>query len=168
MGLESEDRTLGRFPLAGKGKWNERLMIPSILVFVPWILVGVISWLFLLPGFVLLAVLLLGELYAVVRRRGDYIELLPDGVVLAFAVPLWNLRIPYETIASAELKDRQSDRVARALLRIVGRSNPFGVELRFRRRVFFWWAVWPRKSMFIRLADPEAVVAALSARLGAR
>ncbi len=165
--MQLEDHKLKRFPLAGKGKWNERLMIPFIFLFVTGFLFGGISWIFLLPGFVLLAVLVLGELYAVVRRSDDYIELLPDGIVLAFAVALWNLRIPYETIASAELKDRRFDRTARALLRIVGRSKPPGVELRFRRRVFFWWAVWPRRRMYLRPADPETFVAALSARLGA-
>ncbi len=111
----------------------------------------------------------MGELHAVVRRCGDFIELLPDGILLAVlgGVPLWSLRIPYETIASAELKDSWSDRTARALLRIVGRSNPPRVELRFRRRVFVLWAIWPRKGMYMRLADPEGLVSALSARLGA-
>ena len=167
LGMQLEDHTLKRFPLAGRGKWNERLMIPFIFLFVTGFLFGGISWLFLLPGFVLVAVLVLGKLYAIVRRSGDYIELLPDGIVLAFAVPLWNFRIPYETIVSVELKDRRSDRTARALLSIVGRSVPPGVELRFRRRVNFWWAVWPRKRMYLRPADPETFVAALLARLGA-
>ena len=136
-----------------------RLMIVWFFLFAAWIsLTG--GWFFLFPA-VMGVVWLLGELNAVVRRRGDYIELLSDGIVLAFAVPLWNLRIPYETIASAELKDRWSDRAARALLKIVGRSNPPRVELRLRRRVFLW-----AKRVYIRPSDPETVVAALSARLG--
>ncbi len=125
------------------------------------------GWFFLIPA-VMGVVWLLGELNAVVRRRGDFIELLPDGILLvAFGgLPLCSLRIRYETIASAELKDWWSDRMARTLLRIVGRSNPPRVELRFRHRVFLWWAIWPRKSMSMRLADPQGLVSALSARLG--
>ena len=138
------------------------LCIPLLYV---WASLAGTSWYFVLPGAVLWALLALAELYSVARKSGDYIELLPDGIVLDFAL-LKNLRIPYEAIASAELNDQPFDRTARALLGIVGRSRPPRVKLRFRRRVFSWWTIWPRKNMYIRPADPETVVAALSARLG--
>ncbi len=138
-----------------------------ILLLIAWLSLVGTFWYSLLPAIVVSAVLVSAEVYAVARRKGDYIELLPDGILLTFGPPLWSLRIRYETIASAELKDWWTDRTARALLKIVGRSNPPRVKLRFRQRVFFWWAIWPRKGMYIRPPDPQAVVAALSARLGA-
>ena len=137
------------------------LCIPLLYV---WASLAGTSWYFVLPGAVLWALLALAELYSVARKSGDYIELLPDGIVLDFAL-LKNLRIPYEAIASAELNDQPFDRTARALLGIVGRSRPPRVKLRFRRRVRLWW-IFPVKRLYIRPSDPETVVAALSARLG--
>ena len=157
-----------RFPLAGK--WYRRFMIMFIFLLAAWSGLGSLSvwqFVFAIAAAVLGAVWALADLYSIVRGHGDYIELLPDGVLLTFGLPLWSLRMGYETVSSAEVTDRWSDRAARSLLRMIGRSNPPRVELRFRRRVFAWWAIWPRRGIYIRPTDPQAVVAALSARLGA-
>jgi hypothetical protein len=161
-----EESALQRFPLAGK--WYRRLMILFIFLLAAWVGVGSVStWQFVaaIAAAVVGARWALGELYGVIRRRGDYIELVADGILLAGGTLLGKVRIAYESIASAELKDRWSDRTARALLGIIGRSNPPTVELRFRRRVWLWW-LWPLRRLYVRPLNPQAVVAALSARLG--
>lgn len=130
------------------------------------------AWLWVLgPWFLALPILVLGpvqalaEAYAFVRRKEEYIELLPEGILIvpAGGFPLWITRIGYEAIASAELKDWWSDKVARALLRIFGRPNPPRVQLRFQQRR---WS-WPLKRLYVRPADPQGLISALSARLGA-
>jgi hypothetical protein len=168
MDVQQANRASERFPLAGK--WQRRLMILFILLVAAWFGVGSVStWQLVaaIAGAVVGGTWALGELYGVIRRRGDYVELLADGMLLVGGTLLSNVRIAYETIASVQVKDRWSDRMARGLLKIVGRANPPRVEVRFRRRVFFWWAIWPRKGMDIRLSDPQALVAALSPRVGA-
>jgi len=141
-----------------------------MLLLAAWFGVGSLTagqFVFAIAVAVLGAAWALAELYSIARGRGDYIELLPDAILLAFALQPWSIRIWYGTIASAELRDRWSDRAARCLLRMIGRSNPPRVELRFRERLRFGWWPWRLKRIYVRPMDPEVVVGALSARLGA-
>jgi hypothetical protein len=164
MGMEGTEAGAQRYPLAGK--WNRRLVILAIFLFLAYTSLGGRPWYLTLIVAVLPTSLALAELRGLVLRRGDYIEFLADGILLVGGIFLWNVRIAYESVASAELKDVWSDRAARRMLRIIGRTNPPRVELRLRRRVFSWLAIWPLKKLHVRPEYPEAFVAALSARLG--
>ena len=140
-------------------------MILFFFLFAAWMwLLG--PWFVALPLLVFGPVYTLAEVYGVVMRRGDYVQLLPDGILLVgVGFPLLSNHIPYEAIAMAELKDRWSDRIARSLLKVVGRQNAPTLEIRFRWRVRLWW-ILPVKRLYFRPTDPDTVVTALSARLG--
>lgn len=167
MDVQQANRASERFPLAGK--WQRRLMIVWFFLFAAWVGLGsvtVAQFVLAIAVAVLGAAWALAELGRVVARRGEYIELLPNEIVLTGGFLWWNVRAAYESIASADLRDRWLDRIARSVLKMIGKPNPPGVELRFRRRVFCWSTIWPLKRLYFRPGDPETVVTALSARLG--
>jgi hypothetical protein len=163
MDVQQANRISERFPLAGK--WYRRWMIAFLFYLAAWTSLSG-SWFFLLPT-VLGAAWLFTELYGVARGRSDYVELLANGVLLVGGTSLCNARIAYERIASADLRDRWLDRVARSVLRIIGKPRPPSLELRFRGRVRVGWWPWGLKRMYARPLNPQAVVAALSPLLGA-
>lgn len=144
------------------------MMISSVILAVAWLSLATFgTWHFVL--LILLgvqgAVLTLAEAYAAVGKHSEYIELGPERVFVVGGIdlPLWSRRVRYEEITAVELNDWWSDKISRALLRIFGRPNPPRVQIRFRRRR---WS-WPLKRMYVRPVDPQGLVSALSARIGA-
>ncbi len=150
-----------RFPLVGM--WQHRLMVMYLAVFWMWVLVTTGNPVLMIGA--ILPVMLLGhELYAIATRRSGSIELRADGIIVRYGA--MGSRVPWENIASVEWKESRSNRLVDGALSTIGLGSHW-VKIRFRRPVFIWWAIWPRKSLSVPPKDPKSVVYALSARIEA-